>query len=131
VFHERARESGLELRKTLLALATGALGVYFFALTTEVSPHLTGRQVFIVFAAVVLMAFSSLTGLLSWYADAKKNYLFGAALTTKAQRRRGRLYRAKSRWSKYYTLFYWLQAVAFFMGSVTSTVYLIARLAEW
>ena len=112
VLHDRARESGLELRKTLAALATGALGVYFFSLTAEVTPPLTTRQVEILLVGVTLMAISSLTGLTSWYADSRRNYLYAIGLKAKGERRRS-LVRREKRWKRYYVGLYWAQVVAF------------------
>jgi len=44
VLYDRSRTSGIELFKHLSTLATAAVGVFFFALSTKVEPPLNGDQ---------------------------------------------------------------------------------------
>lgn len=76
VLHERSRQSAFEYRTLLTSLSTGALAVFFLALTTKIEPELTQLQLMTLSGAVLSMAVTTIAGLYCWHADARRNYFW-------------------------------------------------------
>lgn len=76
--HDRAADSAKETRQAILGLASGALAVFFLALTSnkEVEPPLSGTERVTVFISLASMSVAVLGALWSAYADAQWSYLW-------------------------------------------------------
>jgi hypothetical protein len=68
-FHDRARQSGVELRKIVISLSTGALAICFLVLTREIKPVLTILQQKLLLVAVCFFGLSVFGGIVSWWSD--------------------------------------------------------------
>ncbi|KPA09826.1 hypothetical protein MHK_009968, partial [Candidatus Magnetomorum sp. HK-1] len=62
IYHDRARESGVELRKLIISLSSGAIAVFFLVLTKEVKPPLTLFQQKLLFLTVCSFGLSIFGG---------------------------------------------------------------------
>jgi len=68
--YNRARASGTELLRLFSTLATGAVGVFFLALSGRVEPPLTAPQRGAIIVALLLMVLTLAGAILSRFADA-------------------------------------------------------------
>src|SRR5438876_12406472 len=69
VLYDRSRTSGIELFKHMSTLATAAVGVFFFALSTKVEPPLNADQRLTVIVALGFKMLTLFCGICGWMAD--------------------------------------------------------------
>ncbi|MBI3380647.1 MAG: hypothetical protein HY019_01450 [Aquabacterium sp.] len=134
ILHDRARVSTEELVKLLLTLSTAGVGVFFIALTGKSDPPLTPRQEVVVLVALVAMSLATLCGMLSWFADGRRNYLWATALQTKKGKKDGprdQLFVQRDFWLDVAKRAYQLLMVLFGVGIVASLYYLVCRVLHW
>lgn len=134
ILHDRARVSTEELVRLLLTLSTAGVGVFFMALTGKTDPPLTPRQEVAVLVALVAMSAATLCGMLSWFADGRRNYLWATALQTKKHLKgdpRDQLFVRRDFWLNLARRAYQLLMVLFALGIVASLVYLVCRVLNW
>lgn len=133
ILHDRARVSTEELVRLLLTLSTAAVGVFFIALTGKSDPPLTPRQEVAVLVALVAMASATLCGMLSWFADGRRNYLWATALQTKKGPKDGprdQLFVRRDFWLDLAKRAYQLLMLLFGVGIVASLIYLVCRVLK-
>src|SRR5207249_12061841 len=92
VLYDRSRTSGIELFKHLSTLATAAVGVFFFALSTKVEPPLNADQRLTIIVALGFMMLTLFCGICGWMADGWfyercARYVSGTASETSRQER--------------------------------------------
>ncbi|MCK5003336.1 MAG: hypothetical protein KAS57_09940 [Gammaproteobacteria bacterium] len=128
-FHNKAREAGIERRKLIVTLSTGALGIFFLTLTSEKpEPALTPTQQFLVLTSLVGFAVSVLSGVLAWRADAGRFYFAAKRLEEEDEnsklelKRKGDLWKITKKWAT--RLLY----IGFFIGIITATIFTANRL---
>lgn len=134
ILHDRARVSTEELVRLLLTLSTAGVGVFFIALTGKSDPPLTPRQEVAVLVALVAMAAATLFGMLSWFADGRRNYLWATALQTKKGKEDGprdQLFVRRDFWLALARRAYQLLMLLFGVGIVASLYYLVCRVLNW
>ncbi|MGQ0598199.1 hypothetical protein [Aquabacterium sp.] len=134
ILHDRARVSTEELVRLLLTLSTAGVGVFFIALTGKSDPPLTPRQEVAVLVALVAMAAATLCGMLSWFADGRRNYLWATALQTKKGKEDGprdQLFVRRDFWLALARRAYQLLMLLFGVGIVASLYYLVCRVLNW
>jgi hypothetical protein len=126
--HSRAREAASEQRKLLISLATGGVGVFFLALTTNTTPPLTYYQQVLVTASLGFLSAAIAAGLFAWHADALRNY-YWAQVEGGDQEKGGVRYddlsgswKRRLRWSTSVLIF------AFLLGQLFAVVYILARI---
>ena len=130
ILHDRARVSTEELVRLLLTLSTAGVGVFFIALTGKSDPPLTSRQEVAVLVALVAMASATLCGMLSWFADGRRNYLWATALQTKKNLKgdpRDQLFVRRDFWLDLARRAYQLLMILFAVGIAASLCYLVCR----
>src|SRR3982751_2576028 len=65
VLHDRAAESARETRQAIINLASASLGVFFLALTVDITPPLSSEQKVLIAIAVIAMAIAVFAGVWS------------------------------------------------------------------
>jgi len=80
LMHDRAREAGSELRKALIGLASGSIGLMLVVFVSTNELDYTGIQLFIIALTVLSHAATVLCGLFAWGADAQRNYFWALEL---------------------------------------------------
>jgi|GEM_PF-4710308 len=128
ILHDRARDAGTRLHSLLVSLATGALGVFFIALTTKVDPPITSDERISVLAALGLMALSLGTGILNWKADCRRNFFWASALQVRDQAEKDRFYERRDYWLSVERQSATVQWVSFLLGVGATVVYLTLRI---
>ena len=125
--HSRSRESAFEYRKLLTSLATGALALFFLALTAKIEPALTQLQLWLIGGAIVSMAVTVVSGLYCWNADAQRNY-FWAKVEEGKQESGGPEFDTLSKsWKKRLNRATVVLRYSFGIGIAFSVVYMAAR----
>ena len=125
VLYDRSRTSGIELLKHLSTLATAAVGVFFFALSTKVDPPLTADQrltVIVALGFMMLTLFCSICGWMAdgWFYESWARYASGKEPEMNWQtRERSNLLRKT---------FVWLVIVSFLIGALAAVRYVYLRL---
>lgn len=130
--HDRAAESAKETRQAVLTLSSGALAVFFLALTTDkaVDPPLNPFERWVILFSLTSMALAVVSSLWCAYADAKWSYWWACAIENRdkdAERRRSieslkDSYHMHKRVSE--TILRW----AFGVGVTLAAVYLFIRI---
>jgi preprotein translocase subunit SecG len=126
VLYNRSHTSGIELFKHLSTLATAAVGVFFFALSTKVEPPLNADQRLTVIVALGFMMLTLFCGICGWLADgwfyeSWARHVSGKEPETSWQtRERANLMRKT---------FAWLAIVSFLIGALAAVRYVYLRLA--
>jgi hypothetical protein len=126
VLYDRSRTAGIELFKHLSTLATAAVGVFFFALSTKVEPPLDADQRLTIIVALGSMMLTLFCGICGWMADgwfyeSWARYVSGKEPDTSWQtRERANLMRKT---------FVWLAIVSFLVGALAAVRYVYLRLA--
>ena len=130
--HDRAAESAKEMRQIVLALSSGALAVFFLALTTDkaVEPPLRLSEKVILLFSLACMSLAVFASLWSAFVDAQWSYWWGRALEERAEDaqdkkailvRQDRFHRYKRRGER---VLLW----AFALGVLLAAVYLASRI---
>ncbi len=127
IFHDRARGAAEEIHKLLLSFAGATLGVYFIALTKEIS-QLTRPQTFSCMAGMLSMGTAVFVGLLGLFADMKRYYFWGCALPEIEHRKRDALYRQRDRWLVRQRLSRPVLFACFSLGIISSIVFMAFRI---
>jgi hypothetical protein len=80
--HDRAAESAKETRQSVLTLSSGALAVFFLALTTDkaVEPALKPFERWVILLSLTCMAVAVVSSLWCAYADAQWSYWWARAI---------------------------------------------------
>lgn len=130
--HDRAAESAKETRQAILGLASGALAVFFLALTSSkgVEPPLNACERVTVLISLASMSVAVLAALWSAFADAQWSYLWARSIEQRPEDaqfrqaladRRDRFHRQKSIGE---LVVIW----AFALGILLAAVYLTLRI---
>ncbi|MEM7257525.1 MAG: hypothetical protein AAF404_09070 [Pseudomonadota bacterium] len=85
LMHERAREAGSELRRTLIGLASGGIGLLLVVFVSTEKHDYSLVQLFLIGSAVLTLTITVLFGLLAWRSDAQRNYFWALELDTRFQ----------------------------------------------
>lgn len=128
ILHDRARESTLELRKLLISLSTGVIAIYFLSLTGQDNSTLSLMAKIWSGLSLILMGFSTLSGLLFWYANSVSNYAGGSARQAEKKEKQKRFSRMHKRWQTIQNLASFMQMWSFALGIIFSVLYGIERL---
>ncbi len=129
IFHDRARSAAEEIHKLLLSFAGATLGVYFIALTKEIS-QLTWPQILSCLFGVLSMGTAVFVGLLGLFADMKRYYFWGCALREDEHKKRDALYRQRDRWLARQRLSRPVLFLCFSLGIVSSIVFMVFRITD-
>ena len=129
ILHDRARDSAVELHKTILSLSTGMVAVYFVALTTTTGPSLTALQQINVVIGIVVFSLSVFSGLVCSFADVRRNYCWANAIQAKNESST-RFYKLRDRWLKLKNFTWTLTLVLFSLGMAFSLAYMLLRLLK-
>ena len=126
--HARAREAASEQRKLLISLSTGGVGVFFFSLTSTISPPISELQKYFISASLVFLASAILSGLYAWHADALRNY-YWAQVEAGEQKKDGTeydylagLWKRRLQWSTTILI------SSFILGQLFAIAYIWARI---
>jgi hypothetical protein len=130
ILHDRARKSAEQLHRLLVSLSTGAIAIYFLALTTKTEPALSLSQKVAVLASLLAMASAVLGGIRGWYADARRNYFWACALQATDELERRSLFEQRDRWIKKRHINIRILGISFVTGVLGSIVYLILRVVD-
>lgn len=79
---DRARASAEEFQRITVTISSGALAVFFIALTQKVDPPLTSLERGWVLVAIAGMALATLCAIVTWFADAHWNAALAIAKET-------------------------------------------------
>lgn len=126
--HARSRTAAAEQRRLLTALSTGTIAVFFLALTTRIEPALTPLQSVVVAVSLALMGVAVLAGILSWHADAKRNYYWARLEGGESRERKPELAARRRRWDIAFYISTWMLVLGFVLGVVGAVFYVTARL---
>ncbi len=126
-FHDRARESGVELRKLVISLSTGALAIYFFALIREVKPALSILQQKILLVSVCSFGLSIFGGIISWWSDGARFFYFAQNEKSNQHTSSSSIIKLKRRWTIIRRLSDVLVSVAFTVGILLSILFIFYR----
>ncbi len=127
LFHDRARQSAVELHRLLLSLSTGAVAVFFFALTMKVDPPLGLIQKIAVLMSLVAMSLATGAGIRALRADILVNYFCGKDMQSQEciEKEKFRQQKYKNEKSKSRSQCVFL--TSFVIGVVTSVIYIVLR----
>ena len=129
VYHDRARESSVELRKLTVSLSTGAIAVFFLVLTKEVKPPLTLFQQQLLFFTVCSFGFSIFGGILSWWAYGSRFY-FMALINDKSDLMTSSDIKCAKRWSFIRRISDIIVIFSFSSGIFISFIFLFDRIKQ-
>src|SRR5262249_23685103 len=114
--------------KLLLSLSTGGVAVHFVTLTGTVNLALSKGQKIIVLGAMFSMALASVSGIINWRADCRRNYLWASALQCEEKEKRNQLFRLRDRHLFVEKIPGRLFIVFFFFGIMLSAIYTASRI---
>jgi len=80
LMHDRAREAGSELRRALIGLASGSIGLMLVVFVPTSEIKYTASQYIIIAVAVLFHTLTVMCGLLAWREDAQRNYYWALEL---------------------------------------------------
>ncbi len=129
IFHDRARGAAEEIHKLLLSFAGATLGVYFIALTKEIS-QLTKPQMFSCLAGTLAMGTAVFVGLLGLFADMKRYYFWGCALQESEHKKRDEFYKERDHWLARQRLSRPVLFLCFSLGIISSIVFMVFRITD-
>jgi hypothetical protein len=129
IFHDRARSAAQEIHKLLLSFAGATLGIYFIALTKEVS-QLTTLQMYSCIIGVSLMGAAVFVGLLGLFADMKRCYFLACAMQEADKKERELLYKEKLIWLARQRLARPVLFVCFASGIISSITFMFLRITN-
>lgn len=127
-FHDRARESGVELRKLVISLSTGALAIYFLALTQEIKPPLTNIQQSLLVVSVCFFGLCIFCGIVSWWSDGARFFFLALNAESNQSDSPDSAFKLKRRWTIVRRLSDVLLTVAFSGGILVSIVFILYRI---
>lgn len=129
VFHDRAKDAANEMHKLLLSFAGATLGVYFIALTKELS-QITRPQMLSCLAGVLMMGTAVFIGLLGLFADMKRYYFWGCAMQEHDRDKRDAFYQERDRWLARQRLSRPVLFIFFSLGIIASIVFMVFRIIK-
>jgi hypothetical protein len=127
-FHDRARESGVELRKLVISLSTGALAIYFLVLTREITPPLTDIQQVLLLASVCFFGLCIFGGIVSWWSDGARFFFLALSAESNQDGSSDSAFKLKRRWTIVRRLSDVILTVAFSGGVLVSIVFIFYRI---
>lgn len=130
IIHDRARAAAEELHKLLVSLSTGALAVYFVALTSKVEPPLTSMQQGTVLGGLGFMGLALFSGISAWYADMKRNFYWASAMQQHEEHARETLFSRRDLWIRSKTVAILGLDVFFFLGIACSIGFITLRVVS-
>ena len=126
--HERSRKAAAEHRKLLTSLATGAIGIYFIALTSKADPALSWPQTLAALVSILSMALAIVAGIFSWHADSQRNYYWAEVEAGKQRRGGPEFDTLATRWKGCLYISNSLLLVFFISGILASVCYVVFRI---
>lgn len=129
--HNRAAASAAETRQSILGLSSGALAVFFLALTTqEIKPPLARIEQLVVLLALVSMATAVFASLWCAFADAQWSYWWARVIENRPKKNetRDELVIRQEYWHRQKRRSEKILAVAFALGILLSGVYVALRI---
>lgn len=126
--YSRSRESAFEYRKLLTSLSTGALALFFLALTSKIEPPLTQLQIGLLVGAISSMAVTVISGLYCWSADAQRNYFWAKVEEGKQESGGPECDTLSKTWKKRLERATAVLRYSFGIGIAFSVVYMAARI---
>jgi hypothetical protein len=123
--YDRSRTSGIELFKHLSTLATVAVGVFFFALSTKVEPPLNADQRLTVVIALAFMMLTLFCGVCGWMAD---GWFYESWARHVSGREPDTSWQTRERANLARKTFVWLAIMAFLLGALAAARYVYLRL---
>jgi len=131
VFHDKAIESGKELRKIIVSLSTGILAIFFLALTREIKPLLQPLEKIILILSISLFSVSIFSGIIAWFIDSNRYYFMAKAKEASEKKED----QEKTKYKKKFKVFEILRVftdiflfIPFFSGIVVSAIFLVLRI---
>jgi hypothetical protein len=129
IFHDRAKNAANELHKLVLSFAGATLGVYFIAMTKEIS-QITVPQILSCLAGILMMGTAVFVGLLGLFADMKRYYFWGCAMQERDRKKRDAFYKERDRWLARQRLSRPMLFLFFSSGIIASIVFMVFRTAN-
>lgn len=129
IFHDRAKDAANEIHKLLLTFAGATLGVYFIALTKELS-QITKSQMLSCLIGILMMGTAVFVGLLGLFADMKRYYFWGSALLEHDRKKRDACYHERDRWLARQRLSRPVLIIFFSLGIIASIVFMVFRITN-
>jgi hypothetical protein len=129
IFHDRAKDAANEIHKLLLSFSGATLGVYFIALTKEIS-QITRPQIVASLAGIVMMGTAVFVGLLGLFADMKRYYFWGCARQEHDHKKRDAFYQERDRWLARQHLVRPVLFIFFSLGIISSIVFMVFRITN-
>lgn len=123
----RARSSAEEFQHIAVAISSGALGVFFIALTEKIDPPLTSAEHVLLLCAIAAMGVATLCAVLTWFADARWNAALAAAKEATDPKDKESNNRATRAWHRADSIAGIVFGLTFVPGLVVSSVYLWLR----
>lgn len=121
ILHDRARGAGEELVKLVISLSTAIFSVHFFSITTSLNKY-TSNQKLAIIIAIICMGLSIFAGIITWYADARKNFFWATALQKTDKSSKTKYYKLRDKWLWITRLNTIVFATAFTSGIVSSVI---------
>ena len=128
ILHDRARTAAVELHKLLLSLSTGAVAVFFIAITTKIEPVLTFCQRVCLLLGLLSMGFAVLEGIISWHADSQRNYFWALSLQKEEKEEKKENYKKRDKYLACERVAANFLVGSFLMGMLFSSVYIALRI---
>jgi len=130
LMHDRAREAGSELRRTLIGLGSGSIGLLLVIFVSIEKLDYTIFQLIVAGGAVLSHTITVLFGLIAWRSDAQRNYFWALKLDQRflddkdVNRNRRKKYQknmdAMDKYARY----------AFIIGVVLIAIFVLVRLVH-
>ena len=131
LWHDRARESAVEVRKLLITLGTACVAVFFVTLTGERVAKLSFAQQCFARVGLIAMGVSIFCGVCAVFSDARRCYNLARHIQAKAASEGTLADAFHSRYVVYFRLLTfcnWIQRVAFLFGIIAMVVYTLGRI---
>ena len=130
--HDRAAESAKETRQAVLTLSSGALAVFFLALTTtkDVEPPLMPFQRWVILLSLSCMALAIVSSLWCAYADAQWSYFWARVIENRDEdtEQRPAFIRLQNSYHTHKRVSETVLRWAFAIGVTLAAVYLFSRI---
>ena len=128
IFHDRARDAGIELRKLIVSLSTGILAIYFLAVTREIKPPLEKSHKTILLVSIILFAICVLSGIIAWFSDGKRYYYWAKLIDSSDDAKKQKAKTIRNRWGIIRLITDIALFAAFFLGILFSSIFLFQRI---